>query len=416
VIGTTALARSLIVELARTWYQTPHDPTRAIKITVLGDDASSAIAALRNSYPALQETAQLDPVDGAVRASVPLDPDLFAAHGDGFETTVFSCLSEGAESLTVGLQAQRLVRDDSRVVVPASSWTNKLAGLLLADRRIIVVPYAEKDEVSPLVTTREIMARAAHKEYLDGHEARNPTWDELDEGRKNSNRRQVDAMAKHLRCLWYEIVPLTRWNELIRLEQDEIEKLAPLEHARWSEERKRDDWTYAETTDSRAKTHADLRPWEELSPSAKDKDRNAVESWPRILGRAGYGLERSPRRESLAVAIHERHRSDRIDAGESSATSPLLVPWGELDDAQRNLILAVADDIALELFGIGASVVGLSPGAKPAELSEAEIEELARAEHERPDEAATIHPDIHAIPGLLARVGLGLQREPPEAT
>lgn len=47
-------------------------------------------------------------------------------------------------------------------------------------------------------------------------------------------------------------------------------------------------WQPAPETDKDNRLHADLVPWEELSDTAKDKDRDFVLAIPGILAKAGY--------------------------------------------------------------------------------------------------------------------------------
>jgi hypothetical protein len=166
-----------------------------------------------------------------------------------------------------------------------------------------------------------------------------------------------------------------------------------------------------------------------------------VRSWPLILADAGYGLERSPRRELLARAIHERHRVDRGSAG---ATSGLLVPWADLNEGERELSRSSADHIAVKLASIGCTVASAAPTDPIVTFTEPELERLARLEHDRwleerlrlgwtqgpeRNDAAKTHPDVvpwpdlpedrrqidrdhvRAIPELLAAVGLRIVRK-----
>ena len=47
-------------------------------------------------------------------------------------------------------------------------------------------------------------------------------------------------------------------------------------------------WKPAPVTKKEEKLHADLVPWDELSDTAKDKDRDFVRVIPNILYKAGY--------------------------------------------------------------------------------------------------------------------------------
>jgi RyR domain len=169
------------------------------------------------------------------------------------------------------------------------------------------------------------------------------------------------------------------------------------------------------------------------------KDRAAARAWPTILAHAGYGLERSPRREQLAASNHERHRQDRAAAGESEAANPLLVPWQQLSEQQRELSRSSADHISVKLATIGYRIVPAPSNAPILTFTESELDLLAQLEHDRwcqerlahgwrhganRDDNAKIHPDlvpwpelpeprrridrdhVNAIPQLLSEIGL----------
>jgi hypothetical protein len=270
-------------------------------------------------------------------------------------------------------------------------------------------------------------------------------WDDLPEALRESNRLQVDALGRQVGAIWYQIQPLYDWDrEPVRFAAPEVETLAELEHARWSDEKRRLGYEVGPVTDDVAKTHRDLVPWSSLAEDVKEKDRAAVRAWPDILGRAGYVLERAPERERLAELIHERHRQDRLAAGEDLAANPLLRGWEELSEEEREPSRASADDIGVKLGRIGCRPLPEWANAPRFSFTAAEVELLAELEHERwcrqrrasgwahgpvRDDAARVHPDlvswaelpedrrridrdhVQAIPTLLSEIGLSVVRD-----
>ncbi len=454
VAGSTSLARLVVVHFARTWYELCPDPARRPTITLLAEDATAQKVALERRYPALARTAELRPVDYAVSSANPIDIGSLESPTPESETTIYLCLHDDGDNLNLALQAQHRVAD-TRIVVPASAWTAELQSLLdRAEGGIRTVGYTSNPGSLDLLedSRRELMAREVHASYIAGAdsslEAR-VDWDELPDNLRESNRQQVAHMDDHLRALWFEIVPLDEWDRAAAdLTPADVEALAELEHLRWCAEKRRDRYELGETrSDTTPRTHPDLRPWRELSDIAADKDRRAVRAWPGILSRAGYGLRRLPDREVLAELIHERHRRDRIAAGESESGNPLLRPWSELSDSERELSRSSADGIAVKLHSIGCRIVPQNMLGAPFRFDDQELEELAEREHERwcaerlaegwrygpgKDAGRRQHPDlvpwpdlpeprrqidrdhVAAIPELLSGIGCGIARRAPD--
>ncbi len=456
VVGSTGLARSVVIAAAQRWYRLCHDRSRKLRITLIAGDATMQSGALSRRFPALPRTAHVVPVDHAAGATNPLDPVVIEADSESLDTSVFMCLHDDAENLSLALQVQHHLPPGSRVVVPASAWTAELASLLLrGDESIRAVGYSDDPDSLDVLrdSRRELMAREVHAHYRASGRASaeaDVDWGELPSALRESNRLQVDAIDDHLRALWYEIVPLVEWDKTpVRLPDPDIELLARLEHQRWCDEKRRNGYIHGQTRndDATPPTHPDLLPWGDLSEAVREKDREAARAWPSLLADAGYGLERNPRREQLAQAIHERHRHDRAAAGETQATNPLLAPWQQLTEEQRELNKSSADHVAVKLATVGCTLAPAPPDATVVPLTTSEIELLAQLEHQRwcqertrqgwqtgskHDPTTRTHPDlvpwsqlaedrrqidrdhIQAIPDLVASIGLRIVHKPTE--
>jgi hypothetical protein len=316
--------------------------------------------------------------------------------------------------------------------------------LVRAREKVRIVGYADDHSWLAMIedSRRELMAHEVHNAFLASGLASgraNVPWASLPPDLQDSNRFQVDALDDHLGALWYEIDVEFDWNApLAEFTAAEIEVLAELEHMRWCEEKRRSGFHLGPRREGKA--HPDLVPWASLNEEGRRKDRNAVLVWPAILARAGYRLVRSRYREELAELIHERHRADRVAAGESQE-NPALKPWRELEQSRRALNRASADDVALKLARLGLAITPASPRDARFRLSDDEVEALAELEHDRwrterqdagwrhgesRDDAAKIHPDlvpwsalpddrrridrdhVRAIPELLSALGLGV--------
>jgi exonuclease VII large subunit len=113
---------------------------------------------------------------------------------------------------------------------------------------------------------------------------------ELSEDEKESNRNNVRDIPNKLASVGYATV-LARGSETPgKFQNDEIEKLAKMEHERWMQEKLDTGWQYAKKTNRAAKLHKSLIPWEKLSEGEKEKDRSLVKGIPKILAKAGYTM------------------------------------------------------------------------------------------------------------------------------
>jgi TrkA-N domain/RyR domain len=153
--------------------------------------------------------------------------------------------------------------------------------------------------------------------------------------------------------------------------------------------------------------------------------------------------------EVLAEAKHEHYVRLEREHGATVDENPSLVPWHELDESLKESNRLFADGVAEKLESTGCTVVPAplaDPKAPGFAFTEQEVEELARAEHERwcrdleregwrygdvKDPAGKLHPSlvpwselpeserdkdrdpVRALPELLALVGFEIRREAP---
>jgi RyR domain-containing protein len=90
--------------------------------------------------------------------------------------------------------------------------------------------------------------------------------------------------------------------------------------------------------------------------------------------------------ERLAEAVHASYLREQLADGAEPESTPGLMPWAELTEDLREANRAQARDIATKLDSIGAGVVPAEvavAAGPPFAFTDAEIENLARIEHER---------------------------------
>jgi hypothetical protein len=121
------------------------------------------------------------------------------------------------------------------------------------------------------------------------------SFDALPPDEQEQNRDAARDVYNKLTVSGYIMIPARSNEKPFKFPGDFLEKLSRLEHERWMRLKISDGWQYAEVTDKANKLHADLVPWEELSPSARKKDEEFVLAIPHILAQAGYTIaELSP--------------------------------------------------------------------------------------------------------------------------
>ena len=69
-----------------------------------------------------------------------------------------------------------------------------------------------------------------------------------------------------------------------------MEQLAEAAHKVWMDGKLRDGWKYGQVTDKPKKLHNCLVPYNQLSETYKESDRDMVRGIPKILAAAGYKM------------------------------------------------------------------------------------------------------------------------------
>jgi hypothetical protein len=149
-----------------------------------------------------------------------------------------------------------------------------------------------------LGSAREILAKAIHERYRKDNAgkraAKDPAmagWAALDEGLKESNRRQADHIPAKLKAVGCDFAPASGQASPAKFAAAEVETMARLEHERWVAEKHLAGFT-AGARDNAAKTSPYLVPWDELDEKIRDIDRQAVREIPELLASAGFEIYR----------------------------------------------------------------------------------------------------------------------------
>lgn len=93
--------------------------------------------------------------------------------------------------------------------------------------------------------------------------------------------------------MMYEPKPIDTQN--IRLPEDLVElmeKISENVHENWSMGRIREGWTYGPRRDDNNRTHPCLVPYDQLSESEKEFDRNTAAETLKLILALGYTIEK----------------------------------------------------------------------------------------------------------------------------
>ena len=150
----------------------------------------------------------------------------------------------------------------------------------------------------PLLDNLENMAIAIHelfnKKQMERHPGKQleyPNFSDLPDSLKYSNLRQAIGISKRLDLMGWEMRPQGSEGEPVNeISDDIVERLAAHEHEEWVRERLASDWTYDAIKNVQEKTSPYLVPYDQLSETVKDQDRNVIRNIPELLGRIGMAI------------------------------------------------------------------------------------------------------------------------------
>lgn len=245
------------------------------------------------------------------------------------------------------------------------------------------------------------LARRFHEEFvrarkLKGEKLNVPeNYDELPLDKKRSNigaaediprkLRAIGCAARRLRPGEFPCTPL--------ITEQEVETLARLEHDRWMQEQRLQNWTYGKTRDAITKRTPNMVPYERLDESTREYDRESVRAIPRVLAQTGFEIYRTVEREEIdpelietfARIIHDEYCRERRNEGDTPQSNPSLVDFDKLPPDLQHANRDNARTIPDKLLAIGYDIRRVLPHEKATapSLSDRHIETMARLEHDR---------------------------------
>jgi ppGpp synthetase/RelA/SpoT-type nucleotidyltranferase len=142
---------------------------------------------------------------------------------------------------------------------------------------------------------RDTVAREIHERHRAVTQtAPLKAWPELEEMFRDSSRLQADHMLSKLREVGCRAVEVTdRPIRPFELGFRDVERLAEIEHGRWTTERLTDGWRWGPDRDDARRIHPNLVPWADLPESVRELDRRAVRDIPELLRLARMEVRRN---------------------------------------------------------------------------------------------------------------------------
>jgi hypothetical protein len=304
VVGDGPLAAAVVMQTARLWSVLPERPGR-LPMRVVAPGASALLHRLRDRYPGLEQACDLDPLDTEPLRGVLGMAAVGAAAG---EQRVYVCLDDEAQGLAVAGALVDSVELAGPVVVQAAHERG-LTGLAvrLLDGRGRIVPFgATEVACDPDGLFGGIwheLARSIHETYRarrTADQTRRGTgpetvpWAQLRQEYRTANLDQARHIGYKLSAINTAPVPLlSPLASPFCFTDDEVERLAELEHERWNCERRAAGWTLGPKSTQR-RTTPYLVPYGELADEIREYDRSAVRAIPSLLAGAGYTIARTP--------------------------------------------------------------------------------------------------------------------------
>ena len=253
----------------------------------------------------------------------------------------------------------------------------------------------EEDMVMPV-------AKLIHEDYAKHRAAEGTSSDttvpfeDLPDDLKQSNIDAAEDIPNKLRAINHGIrkIPQGRTARTPDIADEEVEKLASMEHDRFCRERRLLGWVYGEKKDIDNKITPHLVSFDELPDDIKVYNIESIYAIPVILKELGYETYRMEEIEEidepyiidrLARIVHERYVEERGKEGGMPETNPSMVEFDALPDDMKEANLDYASRIPVLLRGIGYGVRRLQKDAESTSLTldEKQIETMAEMEHAR---------------------------------
>ena len=280
IIGMGNLAEYLIVHAARAWCLQNETIERRLRITVVDPDAKNKLSNLKVRFPLLSQICEFEPSvqttnwPSLPEVIFPLDIDERIP-----VTNTYICLDDSNFGLRTGFTLLQFLENQGKKHMIGLTDNSGLATFLRETgnpkfKNLSAFGLLESACKFNLLDdgTHEALSRIIHEDYIRREKQKGVTakdnpamlkWEELDDKMKESNQRQANHIGIKLAAIGCGIKPWREYGkEKYSFKQEQLFKMAKMEHERWCEEKRREGWKYGEKRDEVRKWHPDLVDWE----------------------------------------------------------------------------------------------------------------------------------------------------------
>jgi voltage-gated potassium channel Kch len=339
----------LVYHAARTWHDNRRDgDDTPLMVTVLDHDPEESVRVLKSQHPQLKKLCDFHLFRATAEDIAESLPDHHLDSATPHISRAYVTAYEDQQAFQTGLKLHHGMHklDPPVRVAVALAHPHGVSGLLADVKKagalanVDVFPTMERACSVALVWggSFEPLAEAIHDrwraEQLEAGKPA-PSWDELDEALKESNRAQARAIASKLDSIDCAVAPLQNWDSTkdFKFSDEELEKLAIDEHNRWWHERLDAGWKLipmpnAEDPDEvmrlleqarSRKEHPCLVPWADLLALDAEMDRRFGDRMARFAEYDRIAVREIPERLA-AVGLNVIRMG--TTAGMASAQTP----------------------------------------------------------------------------------------------
>ena len=229
VVGCGSMGTSLVAQAAREWWHAERDTGRRLTVTVVDREARARCEAIALRSPRLSDSCDLVPVELDVTTPQFERGEFLDESGNGRPAVgcVYVCLDDDSRGLTAALAVHATPQGRGLPIVVRTSHVSGLAslascsgggfaGLTCFD---VIGSVCSPDRL--FAGTHETLARAIHEEYVADQARRGGTelvnavlvpWERLSGDLRESNLRQADQIVAKLAAIGCDIATLTDWD------------------------------------------------------------------------------------------------------------------------------------------------------------------------------------------------------------
>lgn len=311
ILGLGRFGEAMVVEMAIRWRLL--SPGVKLRLKVIDRVATERVGNLIHHFPSVDDICDLELYDFDFEKKEFRDAEFLFEKGELVTNLIYVCVDDDKLGLATTLTLDKKAGSDVRIIVRTShdkGLTRLISGVRKSVRSDLMAFELFERACKPdqLGCFSERLAFEFHKGYIedtsDEDDEKKKTseakrkrpseiepalkeWQGLPASLKLSNLRQADSTGRVLALAGFEMVPVDfDLKERATLTDEDIEKIARLEHERFVADRIRDGWKDG-PRDPKNKKSPYLVPWNQLDEDTKETDRKWARRLPNALDKVG---------------------------------------------------------------------------------------------------------------------------------